>query len=219
MNKQKGNPKQNKKKNCVICDKHFGSYKGIQKICSPKCRKELNKVNFGKFNNKESTKKYKKKWWLEHRTQQQKRKRAYYKRNRDEILQKRQTPEHQKKAKQWRKKYAKKPETKQTHKFHKHKRRAKIKQLKFNLTKKDFIKIKKKYTSCVYCKGKEKLQYEHIIPVAKNGTYTMKNIIIACHKCNISKQAQHLLDWLKKSYCKAKNIKEQEVLQRIREGC
>jgi len=40
---------------------------------------------------------------------------------------------------------------------------------------------------CVRCGSREKLEYDHIIPIAKGGSNTARNIELLCEKCNRSK--------------------------------
>ena len=40
---------------------------------------------------------------------------------------------------------------------------------------------------CVKCDSREKLEYDHIIPVAKGGSNTVRNIELLCESCNRSK--------------------------------
>lgn len=42
---------------------------------------------------------------------------------------------------------------------------------------------------CVDCESKEKLEYDHIIPVSKGGSNTERNIQLLCEKCNRKKSA------------------------------
>ncbi|OGX27942.1 MAG: hypothetical protein A2787_00485 [Omnitrophica WOR_2 bacterium RIFCSPHIGHO2_01_FULL_48_9] len=40
---------------------------------------------------------------------------------------------------------------------------------------------------CVKCGGREKLEYDHIIPVSKGGGNTVRNIELLCERCNRAK--------------------------------
>lgn len=43
---------------------------------------------------------------------------------------------------------------------------------------------------CVECGTREKLEYDHVIPVAKGGSNTERNVQILCEKCNRAKSAR-----------------------------
>ena len=42
---------------------------------------------------------------------------------------------------------------------------------------------------CIKCGSKEKLEFDHVIPVVKGGANTARNIQILCEKCNREKSA------------------------------
>lgn len=42
---------------------------------------------------------------------------------------------------------------------------------------------------CVRCGSREKLEYDHIVPVSKGGSNTSRNIELLCEKCNRQKSA------------------------------
>ena len=51
---------------------------------------------------------------------------------------------------------------------------------------------------CVYCGSIEKLSIDHIIPQKKGGNDNGENLVLACRKCNCSKNDTDLLTWYQK---------------------
>lgn len=49
---------------------------------------------------------------------------------------------------------------------------------------------------CAYCGSASKLEADHVIPMAKGGKHIAANIRPACRRCNASKAARKLSDWL-----------------------
>jgi len=51
---------------------------------------------------------------------------------------------------------------------------------------------------CAYCHRKlKRLTKDHIVPLSKNGTNYIYNIVPACKRCNSSKSAKDILAWEK----------------------
>jgi 5-methylcytosine-specific restriction endonuclease McrA len=49
---------------------------------------------------------------------------------------------------------------------------------------------------CCYCYSEAKLTLDHFIPVSRGGAHSIKNIVPACLKCNLSKSAHNPYDWV-----------------------
>ena len=49
--------------------------------------------------------------------------------------------------------------------------------------------------SCVYCGSKEKLTIDHIIPLARDGTHDIANLLPCCKSCNSSKNCSPVQSW------------------------
>lgn len=81
-----------------------------------------------------------------------------------------------------------------------HKRLSRIRNSKFNLSSKDIELIFSKFDCCVYCGSKERLTLDHVIPISKGGETSIKNLVVACQRCNTSKGDKNVLDWLDNLY-------------------
>lgn len=77
-----------------------------------------------------------------------------------------------------------------------HSRKARLKQLENTLTLEEWSSTLQEFGhACAYCGSKSKLTKDHVIPVAKGGGYTKRNIIPACPSCNYSKKDSELFQW------------------------
>jgi len=76
-----------------------------------------------------------------------------------------------------------------------HRRRAR----QVNATVEDFdilaVWERDDYT-CVYCGATEGLSIDHIVPLFSGGAHSPDNLCVACRRCNSSKCARPLIDWL-----------------------
>lgn len=52
--------------------------------------------------------------------------------------------------------------------------------------------------SCAYCRSKENITKDHVIPLTKGGTTSKSNVIPACNSCNTSKLNHDFENWYKK---------------------
>lgn len=54
---------------------------------------------------------------------------------------------------------------------------------------------------CAYCgNAADKLTIEHILPVSRGGRHDISNICLACPRCNFTKQAKTLEEWVDRWY-------------------
>jgi len=49
---------------------------------------------------------------------------------------------------------------------------------------------------CAYCGEAKKLTMDHVIPLTRSGRHSIGNILPACQKCNSSKGAKLLIEWI-----------------------
>lgn len=79
-----------------------------------------------------------------------------------------------------------------------------------NITEKEIEIIKKRDLVCVYCKSKNQLTLDHLIPISKSGKSDFSNFVLACKKCNISKRDTDVLIW-----CGRQNIMVPEIVYNL----
>jgi 5-methylcytosine-specific restriction endonuclease McrA len=78
----------------------------------------------------------------------------------------------------------------------------------FGYETKQFLLERAKY-KCVYCDAVDvPLEIEHIIPRSKGGSDSIKNLTVACTKCNQKKSNQDIKEFLKKDQNRLKRILE-----------
>ena len=97
------------------------------------------------------------------------------------------------------------------------KRISKVKNLIYDFTLNDWNNCLDFFEhSCAYCGEKEKLEKDHVIPIAKGGHYTPNNIIPACKSCNASKRNKNMDDWYAshEKYSQENFIKIKEFLNK-----
>lgn len=74
------------------------------------------------------------------------------------------------------------------------KRRARKKECKtYFISKKDMAKLYAK--TCFVCGAKEKIQLDHVIPIAKKGDHSIGNLMPLCQSCNYSKNDLLFMEW------------------------
>ena len=81
-----------------------------------------------------------------------------------------------------------------------HKRNAKKRQLRHDLTLEEWETIKEEFSfSCAYCgKPLKNFTQDHLIPLTEGGEYTRANIIPACKSCNSSKHTSPFVEWYRR---------------------
>jgi len=142
--------------------------------------KNLDKNDLDKI--KEKNKEYRKK----NEDRERKRRKSYYKDNRKVILEKK-------------RQYHKSAHGKLIRKLNDFKRDCKLRNSKFKLNKEEVKEIYERDKVCVYCGSSEKLTFDHIIPVNKDGKTIIGNIVVACQPCNSSKYNHNVFDWCDKN--------------------
>lgn len=63
-------------------------------------------------------------------------------------------------------------------------------------TAKDWRGILRQYhNACAYCGGTDRIELEHVIPIARGGRDAIGNIVPACYTCNRSKWSKFYMEW------------------------
>jgi len=224
-----------KMKQCPICQKEFELFSKFhpnQRYCKRKCRniaisrryrekhpERIKSYSKGYHNiNKKQEKEYRqkpevkermnisaKKWRKIHPERAKEIGRNYYWRNPEKQIQEskdhRNTPEGREKYRHYaRRYYAKRKRSLYGYPV----------QDKPKLSYKDKIEIRKRDKKCVYCGSTEKLTEDHIIPVKKGGLDIKENVVIACSKCNCSRQDKDIFEW-----CKFKGYKIPAIIKEL----
>jgi hypothetical protein len=104
---------------------------------------------------------------------------------------------------------------KDNHKFCKHRKRAKDKSLKADLTIEQWQEIKLNFNNkCCYCGEELELELEHFIPLSKNGEFTYNNILPSCRQCNKKKGVEDFFNWYPRQEFYDKK-REEKILKHI----
>lgn len=60
--------------------------------------------------------------------------------------------------------------------------------------------MRKLYASpCLYCGSTQRIEADHVIPIARGGTHSIGNLVPACKSCNASKRQRTITEWKKES--------------------
>jgi len=63
----------------------------------------------------------------------------------------------------------------------------------YEVSSKDIRKILSK--PCFYCQTTQSQHIDHILPLVRGGNHSVGNIIGACAKCNMTKNAKTIMEW------------------------
>lgn len=82
-------------------------------------------------------------------------------------------------------------------KNNKKKRYSLERDIEINFTEHDWKSCKEHFgNSCSYCGNSEiEITQDHFIPISKNGSHTIDNILPVCRSCNSSKRDTNFEDW------------------------
>lgn len=60
--------------------------------------------------------------------------------------------------------------------------------------------MRKLYASpCLYCGSTQRIEADHVIPIARGGTHSIGNLVPACKSCNASKRQRTITEWKKEN--------------------
>lgn len=172
---------------------------------------EQQKKYLSKLENKERRRKYEQKYRQNPKniSRMKKYQREWAKKNPDKIKKKERKYYYSKgkqKKLEYRRIYRHTEKGRLSDKNRKYNRRIQKNKTKNRLTTNELIQIYKEYPSCIYCHSKKDLTIEHIKALKNDGQHSKENVMMACRKCNASKNSTPLKIWLQKAYCKENNI-------------
>lgn len=187
----------NREHKCQYCGVMYFSRSNNSKYCSPKCR-ESSRYERDRDKISERKRQYRKKNADRIRVS----KRRYYEENRLKIsLQNRRNYLRDRDARlAYAKAYQKNhPEVSAAT------RNKRRKAPTFDVTGRDLLRIQSRYSnSCFYCgvtlkpQGRsfpESLQWDHVIPLSRDGVNSIGNIVPSCRNCNRSKSDRFVTEW------------------------
>jgi len=82
-----------------------------------------------------------------------------------------------------------------------HKRRLKIENVFFKVTKKDLNRqLERQNFECFWCHNKsDDLTLDHVLPLSRGGKHSKGNIVFACRSCNSAKNNKYVIEFLRDS--------------------
>lgn len=95
--------------------------------------------------------------------------------------------------------YRSRSETKMKHRLHQQKRRAQELQSVGCVTKADIcLQLQSQKSKCWWCGAKiieDNFHVDHLIPLSRGGAHDVRNIVVSCPTCNLSKGAKLPQEW------------------------
>lgn len=64
---------------------------------------------------------------------------------------------------------------------------------KFFISSKELDGLKRQ--PCAYCGAKDKIEIDHIVPLARGGEHRIGNLITSCQSCNRQKHKKTIMEW------------------------